>query len=322
MSNLPEPRPRRWPEKAESEPEGEVHVVTSARWGIGEAAPEDTHVAPRAWPAPPTGPPTGPTTGQGAGGTTGESVLGGHSDYGFDEGPRSSGEHTAILPALAIESGETGSRSERRRHRRQRQRRTRGMIAAGVAGFLVLAVLGFLVGTLARGGGGDREQAPVQRSSGSSGSSGTFESQAKALDALLDSSAASRTNVKTAVISVLSCAGAGQAGEQLRAAARERELSVHRLDRLHTDRIPNGNAIARSLRSSWMHSARADRALAGWADQVAAGGCQGGEPPQTAEYQTGVRSSIAARQAKQEFVDRWNPVARSAGLPARSENHI
>ncbi|MGH3328585.1 MAG: hypothetical protein ACRDPT_12455 [Streptomycetales bacterium] len=313
MSNLPEPRPRRWPEKAESDPEREVHVVTSARWAARNGAPEDTQVVPRARPA--------PTPGQGIGDTT-PGVVG---DYGSDQGPHSGAEHTAILPALAIESGESGPRSARRRHRGKRRRRSRGMVpllAAGVAGFVLLAVLGFLVGTLARGGdageGGDGQQAPVQRSS----SSGTFQRQAKALDALLDSSATSRTNVKAAVISVLSCAGAGQAGGQLRAAARERELLVQRLDALRTGQIPNGNAVMRSLRASWMHSAKADRALAAWADQVAASGCQGGEPPQTADYQTGVRSSIAARQAKQEFVDRWNPVARSAGLPARNENHI
>jgi hypothetical protein len=168
-------------------------------------------------------------------------------------------------------------------------------------------------------GGGTPSPSPSQSSASSA------QDQAKALDDLLDESAADRKKVSGAVRDVDTCASGdavGRAENDLNDAADHRDSLVDRLDRLELDQVEGGAEAVADLRAAWQDSADADRAFASWASSMASGGCTPGGTGHDGDYDRGIDSSQKAQQAKEDFVDKWNPIADEQGLEERSADAL
>ncbi|EGX54822.1 hypothetical protein SZN_36012 [Streptomyces zinciresistens K42] len=145
------------------------------------------------------------------------------------------------------------------------------------------------------------------------------EQQAVALDKLLADSGASRTAVIKAVADVKSCDNLGQAGQNLRAAAAQRNRLVTDLAKLKVDLLPGNAALTTALNKAWRASAAADNHYAAWAGQVAGNKklCKKGQARPTSRTQAGNRESGTASREKQTAAQLWNAVARKYALTER-----
>lgn len=194
-----------------------------------------------------------------------------------------------------------------------------------------VAVVGIIVGfVLSSNGGGHAESAqrtplPTASHHQSSATPSTTpdaaaHKQAKALDDLLADASGDRKKADDAVRAVDRCDSAGavsDAGKQLTEAAKHRDSLVTRLNKLEFDQVDGGAEAASYLRSAWQDSADADRAFAAWAANAASGGCTKDGARHDADYDRGTESSDEADQAKQDFADKWEPIAKEQGLEAR-----
>jgi hypothetical protein len=141
--------------------------------------------------------------------------------------------------------------------------------------------------------------------------------QAVAIDSLLVSTVASRAALASALSALDAC---GDVNGALVAARRVTDQRVAQLDqaqRLRTDALANGEAIRNSLVESLSHSLDADRAYAAWAQNVVSVGCG-----RDANHDAGDAASQSAGVAKRTFVQLWNPVAVSFGLPVRTDADV
>lgn len=203
------------------------------------------------------------------------------------------------------------------------------LIGAGVAGIIVI---GLLVGAALSGGGGggddkdsSKDAAPASSPPPAKKSPApvTAETQATKLDKLLESSNNSRTSVINAVENIKQCKKLGAAASDLRAAAEQRQGLVTRLGKLELGKVPENAQLNASLTRAWRASAKADRAYAAWADQVAAKkGCPKGKARHTDQQVAGTRASGEATSAKKEAARLWNPTAKKYGLTERQFSQL
>lgn len=157
---------------------------------------------------------------------------------------------------------------------------------------------------------------PTGSESGSDGAA-----QARAVDALLDSSAADRQQVVDAVRAVAACGSVSDARTALDEAADSRESLVSRLDTLPVDLVDGGPDAVAELRTAWRQSAEADRAFADWA--ASADDCASADDvARDGSYDSGVNHSARATEAKEAFIARWNVIAGEYGLASRAETGI
>ncbi|MDC0769968.1 hypothetical protein [Streptomyces sp. HD] len=196
-----------------------------------------------------------------------------------------------------------------------------------------IAVLGIGAGALLAGGDGDDEKsddnrpvsatAPATEGSASS-SADPAEQQAIALDKLLADSGDSRTAVINAVAAVKSCGNLGQAAQDLRGAAKQRNQLVTDLSKLSVDKLPNHAALTGALTKAWQASASADNHYAAWADQVAGNKklCKKGQARATGQTQAGNRASGTASEQKKTAAQLWNPIAKQYGLTERQPTQL
>lgn len=203
---------------------------------------------------------------------------------------------------------------------------------AAVAALLLIAVAGLVV---TRQLTHDDPTGPTVGSSSPPGSTAPKEStaspsteattegaeQAAALDTLLDSSAADRQKVVDAVRSIAACESVPDAEQALQQAAANRDSLVSRLDTLTVDLVDTGTEAVAQLRTAWRHSAAADRAFAAWGSSAEV--CTtAADVRQNDDYDSGVRHSVRATQAKTAFIQLWNPIAGTYGLASRGESGI
>ncbi|MCF6525934.1 hypothetical protein [Streptomyces sp. JJ36] len=239
-------------------------------------------------------------------------------------------DRTQTLPPMGAEGPGGGPPAGRAAARREadRERGRHGMsrgvlIAVSVAG---IAIIGLITGAALSSGGGEEEPqagggattAPAGERGSPSPSADAAESQARKLNALLESSNNSRTSVIRAVQNIKQCKKLGDAAADLRAAAKQRTGLVTRLSELDTGALPDSAELNSALTEAWKASARADNAYARWADQVAGRkGCHKGTPRSTGQQAAGNRASGEATRAKKRAAGLWNPTARKYGLPER-----
>ncbi|OEJ39564.1 hypothetical protein AR457_19895 [Streptomyces agglomeratus] len=202
------------------------------------------------------------------------------------------------------------------------------LIAAVVVG---CSVLGLGAGALLSGGEDDSPENKKPLAGASSPGAQTSpqaaqdpaEPQAKTLDALLADSNDSRASVISAVQSIGSCKNLPKAASDLRAAAKQRNELVTRLQGLTIDKLPDHTKLSASLTTAWKASAAADNHYAAWADQVAGKkGCRKGQARTTPQQQAGNRESGKASQAKKEAVGMWNGIAKRYGLTERDATQL
>lgn len=206
------------------------------------------------------------------------------------------------------------------------------MIAAAVFG-LVVAGLG--VGALLSDGKAQNND-PVATSPGSGGAGAGADApggsapvdparpQAVQLDKLLADANDSRTAVIKAVDDIKDCKNLGQAAQDLRDAARQRDELVTRLSDLKMDLLPNHARLSAALTKAWNASADADNSYADWADDAGhdKGGCKDGKAKQTDGAADGNKSSAEATKAKETAATMWNTIAAKYGLTQRDKTQL
>ncbi|MGW5352095.1 hypothetical protein ACWERV_16500 [Streptomyces sp. NPDC004031] len=208
-----------------------------------------------------------------------------------------------------------------------------GIVVAGCV------VAGLVVGGMMSGGGGKTKSdagrpsataasAPGGTADGDGKKAGagadTAEAQAKALDALLASSGASRSSVVSAVESIRGCKNLPGAAADLRSAASQRDGLVTQLDALKVDKLPQHDELTTALTKAWKASSSADGHYAAWADQAASNGsvCKGGHARTTAEAQAGNKESGTATAQKKTAVKLWNSIAATYNLTKRQYSQL
>ncbi|WP_234308620.1 hypothetical protein [Streptomyces sp. NRRL F-4428] len=203
------------------------------------------------------------------------------------------------------------------------------IIGAVVVG---LAVVGLGVGSLLGDGkpqNNDPGAVPVAptASAGSAAPAGEApvdpaRPQAVQLDKLLADSNDSRASVIKAVEDIKGCSNLDQASSDLRAAARQREELITRLQELKVDKLPNHARLSAALTKAWQASADADNSYAAWADDVDDDKCKDGKAKATKNASEGNKSSGEATKAKESAATMWNTIAAKYGLTKRDKSQL
>ncbi|MBB4792339.1 hypothetical protein BJY54_002951 [Streptomyces nodosus] len=206
------------------------------------------------------------------------------------------------------------------------------LAAAGIG----IVVLGIGAGALLSGGdGSDRkdddstsvaatapaESAPEQqKDEGADPAKG----QAEALDKLLADSGNSRGAVIKAVDEIKGCQNLGQAANDLRDAAKQRNELVTRLSQIGVDKLPDHEELTTALTNAWRASESADNHYAAWADQVAGQkkACKKGQARPTGETAEGNKASGTATAEKEKAARLWNTIAQQYGLTQRQPTQL
>ncbi|MGP4003591.1 hypothetical protein [Streptomyces sp. 8N706] len=222
---------------------------------------------------------------------------------------------------------EPQGRASRREAERRRGLSPVALIAVVIAG---CTVAGLAAGA-ALSGGDDGEKTAGKASQSTAAGTGDdgpetksspvvdpAEQQAKSLDGLLEDSNNSRSTVIKAVENTRTCTNLGQAAQDLRSAASQRNGLVTRLQKITVDKLSDHRALTTSLTEAWKASASADNHYAAWADQMSGNkGCRKGKARATGHTAAGNRASGEATQAKKEAAGLWNAIARKYGLTQR-----
>ncbi|MBY8881362.1 hypothetical protein [Actinacidiphila acidipaludis] len=160
------------------------------------------------------------------------------------------------------------------------------------------------------GGGGSGSSAGNDDSSGSDGSDGSGEqSQAAAVDQLLQKNAQTRAAVGAAVASVMKCESLSRSADVFQQAAASRRDLLQQLSDLGVDAVPGGSDAVSSLNTAWTDSAEADDRFQEWADGLAGDGCDKNTTANAPAFQQAQQASDRATAEKKSFVALWNPIA-------------
>ncbi|OEV12442.1 hypothetical protein [Streptomyces nanshensis] len=197
------------------------------------------------------------------------------------------------------------------------------LIAVGVA---VVAGVGMAAGAALTGGDDDakgKSKSSAAPADKKSAAADPAKAQAVELDKLLGDSNNSRASVINSVENIKRCKKLGQAAQDLRSAAGQRNSLVSRLGKLKTDHLPEEAQLRSALARAWKASAAADNHYAAWADQTAGKkGCHKGKARTTPHVGQGARSSGEATAAKKQAAGLWNPTARKYGLKQRQVGQL
>jgi hypothetical protein len=151
----------------------------------------------------------------------------------------------------------------------------------------------------------------------SSGPGPAVHDQAVAIDGLLEEMASSRTKLGGAMADAARCDGLTAALDALNQVRDERQEQLNKARALAVDALDEGVELRDALVRAADYSLRADEEFLAWAE--AHEGCTGTATPKDGHFDRGEQISIdQAAPAKQEFADRWNPVAEQEGLSSRS----
>lgn len=182
-------------------------------------------------------------------------------------------------------------------------------VAGAVAVVASIAVVG-VIGLHAAHSASSQDTSPSGQTSA--------QSQASALDDLLNSSAASRQTLTTAVQEADRCQNVSEAVSAISEVASQRASEYTKTSALDTGLLPNGSALKSDLSSALHYSVLADKDFLSWAQQLQEANCATSATV-TASYDQGVTASDDAVDAKDAFVQLWNPIASSHGYPTRSQ---
>jgi serine/threonine protein kinase len=192
-----------------------------------------------------------------------------------------------------------------------------GGTSAVVAAIAVVAVVGFHAAASPSASSSQNGTVGTSASGGTSSAS----QQAAQINDLLDSSAVSRQSLTSAVQDVDGCSNLDSAVAAISAVVNQRSDEYSQASGLSTSALPNGAALRSDLLSALGYSVTADKGFLTWAQEELNGGCSG-TAQLTPAYGDGVTASAKAVTAKNSFLELWNPVASSQGLPTRSQQGI
>lgn len=175
------------------------------------------------------------------------------------------------------------------------------------------------------GTGASAPSAPVTPSGSSpaSASSSSEQEQLTQFLAAVRASVAARSLVTTAVPQVADCSMTSADGVgQLQQAITDRQNAIATMNALSVSAIPNGQSMLTNLGSVLQLSISADRDFIGWMQDPASTQNCPASTASDADYNTGLRVSAQAVQAKNQFLAVWNPLAEQFGLPTYSQPDI
>lgn len=151
------------------------------------------------------------------------------------------------------------------------------------------------------------------------------EAQAKALDRLLARGENAKAPIGSAVAKVTSCpekAEIESAAQVFDDGAAQRDTLVADLTAMNLSALTDGPEAKQLLTKAWQTSADIDRAYAAWARTVAAQGCSDGTAPSTPDRKRAESLNPQAATAKENFMTKWNAIARTFGLTERTRDRI
>ncbi len=167
---------------------------------------------------------------------------------------------------------------------------------------------------------------PSSSASGSASAGPNAAGEAKALDDLLTRGESAKAPISSAVAKVGSCpakADIDSAATTFDTAATQRDQLITDLTKLNLADLPGGADAASTLKTAWQQSGDIDRSYAAWARTVSAQGCGAGKTaPSTPDKQHADDLNPQATQSKKDFVDKWNALAGTYGLTARTWDRI
>jgi serine/threonine protein kinase len=194
------------------------------------------------------------------------------------------------------------------------------VVAVGVASGLALSKQSTPARPAAALPAASSRATPSRSPSPSSSASVLASEQAAALSTLLTSSAVARTALHDAVRQVDTCTNLATAVSQLQGVVDQRAGEYSRVSSLPTSALPDGAAVKSELIGALSSSLTADRDYLTWARQQQTGGCTPSN--QSSAYNAAVSASQLANNAKQAFVQVWNPVAAEYGIKPDSARSI
>ncbi len=145
--------------------------------------------------------------------------------------------------------------------------------------------------------------------------------QANALNDLLSRSQSSRQSLTAVLNNVGVCEGLGDAPSVIQSVVSGRTGELASARALAVDALPNGHVMQVVLISALTHSLAADKDYLSWATDVENSGCSRASL-NDAHKRAGDTQSRTATVVKQEFLDDWNPIASTYGLPALDQGAI
>jgi serine/threonine protein kinase len=219
--------------------------------------------------------------------------------------------------------------------------RRRGVISVNLAVVAAAITVLAIIGTVAIGVAAPKVSAPqapaVSRAAAASvpsptpsatpptpspatSASASASSQAAALDALLNSSAATRKALHGAVSEVSTCTNLSSATGQIQNAVSQRSTEYSQASALSASALTNGSAVKSDLMTALRTSLDADRDYLAWAQQQLNQGCT--PTAQSSAYTAAYTADQVANAAKEAFVQVWNPVAARYGAQQKSPDSI
>ncbi|MGH9079639.1 MAG: hypothetical protein ACRDYE_06115 [Acidimicrobiales bacterium] len=136
------------------------------------------------------------------------------------------------------------------------------------------------------------------------------------MSSLLQNSAQDRSQIVAAVALITSCGDLQSAQQTLDQAASSRQSLLSELDQLQVGSTPNGGQLVQELRSAWQASLDSDNSYAAYARDESSqfNGCVPNDSSDR-NAQAASNSDAQATAAKEQFVNLWNPIAATYGLP-------
>jgi hypothetical protein len=159
------------------------------------------------------------------------------------------------------------------------------------------------IGSATGGGGGHIEANP--------------KAQAVTIAGIISWSSRSRATLRDALNDLDACRSTASATDALNEVAGGRAAQVDSLESIEVAALPDGEAIRSTLVRALRDSLAADRAFIRWGERVGTAGCGHDD-----NYDEGMSQSHSATAAKKVFVNMWNPIAGSYGLPAYEEGQV
>ncbi|GII27623.1 hypothetical protein [Planotetraspora mira] len=145
--------------------------------------------------------------------------------------------------------------------------------------------------------------------------------QAEAIDDLLDDSASSRSDLAAAISDLSACRDMDSALGTLSSIGEDRDDQASSADDLEVDALDGGESLQEYLVAFLEASGAADDAFYEAGQSYQDDDCSGSITDYSS-YDDGISYSEDAGDAKGSFVDLWNPVAETYGLPTRTRDEI
>jgi hypothetical protein len=207
--------------------------------------------------------------------------------------------------------------------RRLAPARILGIVLLIAAAILVIILLGLNIGSHPVSAAPPTTSPPATSSPRTSASTGggATSAQAAQINYLLTGSAGTGNLLTTAILDAGHCNDISGAIATIKGVAQRYGMEYGLATRLNTGQLPNGAALKNDLVDGYYLSAVADYDFLGWAQDLQGSGCVSSTSSATSYY-AGVADTAKATKAKDAFVQLWNPIAKSEGLPARSGNDL